>query len=250
MVAALQRSGHHAFVTWLLQSCPKHLFLNAIQNDRFMRLRFIQNNPELRFVTDMGLSAKRECEGDFTPKELIAYNTENLSISDAREIFLSPTKARRIGTSKAAYFVIFLRDPFNNLASRAMRAPPESLQEAARLWADHYTAYKMALAGNSNVPILYNRWLSDPSYRKQIADRFEISSDEMPSTETVRWGNGSSFGTTDHPPATMESRWKRVSNELQYRALFDDAAFRGVASDFLEHYSSEPLEEARKALFG
>jgi len=246
MVNALQRSGHHAFIVWMLENCPRHLFLNCVQDDRFLRPRFVSQRPELRFVNDLDLSIEREDAGDLTPKELIAYNTEGFLIADALSIFRSPAKAGRIGRSRSAFFTVLLRDPFNNLASLATRSRGNSdkLETKVALWLDHFEAFKKGATGaTETVPVLYNRWLRDEAYKRQLAERFGITAGEGPS-EIVQWGGGSSFGDTRIDASEIELRWQRVKDLPVYRNLFRDEAFRAAIVAFKEYYWSPELAAA------
>jgi len=263
MISALQRSGHHAFVDWLLKNCPRHLFLNCVTDERFMRPTFIAGKPEARFVNDLDLSVDRENAGDLTKKELLVYNMESFSVEDAEKVFRSENKVARIGASKQEFFVIWLRDPFNNLASLSRRGKNalirensarrqeriEKLNASCELWANHFQAFKRAVNGTGQyVGICCNQWLADRSFRDQLAARFGISS-EHEASEMVGWGNGSSFshfyeGQAAPTPAELETRWQQVKEIPVYRDLFQNAAFRAAVIEFREFYRSPELDQA------
>jgi len=264
MVNALQRSGHHAFIDWLLLNCPKHLFLNCPRQDKFFRRGFIIGNPEARFLNDLNLSLDREMSGDLTPKELLVYNAENSSTEEALRIFNSEHKLASIGRSKAQFFVVWLRDPFNNFASlckrarRLLRHSPDSswyregvekLNLCCDLWVDHFEAYRAAADGRSGlVPLVYNRWLADPAVRSELADRFGIGS-QRDVVHTVKWGGGSSFsdyfeGQAAPTSKELENRWQAVKDLPFFRELFRRERFRAAVLAFRDHYSSPELDLA------
>jgi len=204
LVNATQRSGHHAFIDWLLRNRSRHLFLNFVKSDNFFRRRFIEARPNLRFVNDLNLSLEREISGDFTHKELIVYNMENCFTREALQVFNSESKKARLGSSRREFFVVWLRDPFNNLASfcqleqrERARSPAEDrrrLQLCSKLWLDHFEMFKTIVNNDKNqerpfVPVLYNQWLDDTELRGQLSGRFGISCDHDMS-EIVRWDGG------------------------------------------------------------
>ena len=267
LVNAMQRSGHHAFIDWILKNQPGHLFLNCVADERFYRPRFIRSNPELRFVNDLNLDLDEELSGNLKLKELLLYNCENYSTDQALEIFNSPKKPRKIGTSKTQIFVVWLRDPFNNFASLAKRsatgpriknpenvkAAIENLSTARDLWIDHFRQFEAATKGETEfVPALYNRWLDDADARIELAQKFGISSDATADT-IVKWGGGSSFtGYSEQESApdksSLEARWEELASNEIYVELFKHDDFRTACLDFLNIYESPQLRNAANRL--
>jgi hypothetical protein len=268
MINALQRSGHHAFVDWLLRNRSSHLFLNCVVDDRFIRPNFIAAKPEARFLNDLNLSVDREAAGNLTKKELLVYNMESYSTEEALSVFRSRNKAKILGPSRKEFLVVWLRDPYNNLASLSSRGKKalrpdhfmyrervERLTACCELWVDHFEAYKRALAGaDSLVAVSYNRWLGDDQYRADLAARFDISSVHE-SSEMVAWGGGSSFvryeeGQAAPTKSELETRWQAVREIDAYRHLFRNERFRTAVIEFREIYRSPDLDRAYAELIG
>lgn len=265
MVNALQRSGHHAFVEWLCLNIPRHLFVNCVTDARIIRPRYIRAKPEDRFKNDLDLDIQANDYGRSTHKSLLMYNTESFPTEEALKIFDDPKKMRRIGPSWNRLYVIWIRDPFNNLASQFQRSlgakpspEPQSenyeaavnaLRMARDIWCDHWQAFKTLPGEREDViGMIYNDWLDSEQTRSEFLSHFDRT-EEARVDYTVPWGNGSSFA--DYQPeqaapdkGSVETRYLQHLDHPEYRALFEHELFRELIEDFLTHYSSDALAHA------
>ncbi|WP_139792354.1 hypothetical protein [Henriciella litoralis] len=271
MVNALQRSGHHAFIEWVCSNVPGHLFLNCVADARMIRPRYIRSNPQDRFKNDLNIDIEADDYGSATPKNLLLYNTESYTTQQALDIFDDPSKESRVGDSKTRRYVIWIRDPFNNLASQFQyaqkalksfeptsdeyQAAINKLKSSREIWCDHWRAYKALPKERSDViGIIYNDWLDNKDLRKSFLALFDRE-DSSDVNYTVQWGGGSSFaaykpGQAAPQKSSLETRYLEHASHPEYRALFEDATFVEHVREFLEHYSSAELNTAAKELLG
>ena len=128
--------------------------------------------------------------------------------------------------------VVILRDPYNLFASRVKHykifdAPYVNEDFVKFNWVDYAQAY---LEGRSDVTfILYNKFVRDVEYRKDIAHQLGIKFSpayDKHSMDKVRKGisKGSSFENRDTGGSEMkiEERWKVYENDDRFKALFTD----------------------------
>jgi hypothetical protein len=253
MVNALQRSGHHAFILEIFQTTERYCFLNCIRDEKVYHRRYILTDPKERFLNDMNLDLGKEISGEKEKKNLIIYNTEMMSTLDARRMFDSPVLQDAVGSSRRRYFVTWLRDPLNNIASlfqtaRRLTAAgklsgPVSLQprlhDARCLWQDHWRLIKQETSSsNEKIGLVFNRWLRDDQYRKAFYDEIDQAMPDRVS-ETSRWGRGSSFsryekGQPAPSPTELESRCDHFIDDPEYQVLFADRQFMIEVDSFFD----------------
>ena len=120
-IMALQRSGHHAIIQWMLANIKgRYCFLNnCIPGKNPFHKEHIMRSMERRFVSNIpDISLEAECNGDHRTKDFLVYNYENRSFDG----ILNPTFAAHrdacVGKSLEQVDIIVLRDPFNNIASK------------------------------------------------------------------------------------------------------------------------------------
>jgi len=148
-VIALQRSGHHAIIQWLLSNINGgYCFLNHCRpgQNPFLK-RFIAANPDKRFVSDIpGISIDEECRGRHIRKQFLIYNYEQCSLDEILDANVVRNHDVFLGTSKTQTNVIIIRDPFNNLASLLKMVSEfqpgikRSLRQSSILWRDYFHA--------------------------------------------------------------------------------------------------------------
>jgi hypothetical protein len=148
-VIALQRSGHHAIIQWLLANIDGgYCFLNHCRpgQNPFLK-QFIAANPEKRFVSNIpGISIDEECGGRHVRKQFLIYNYEQCSLDEILDAAVVGNHDAFLGTSRTQTDVIIIRDPFNNLASLLKMVSEfpagikRSLKLSSILWRDYLVA--------------------------------------------------------------------------------------------------------------
>ncbi len=253
MVNSMQRSAHHAFIMELLGSTDRHCFLNCISDSSLFRRKFIQSNPEKRFINDLNLNLDDEITGNLTPKELLVYSVEMLLTDKALDIFHDEKTKKSAGKSASRFYVTWLRDPINNLASHFNRAKKnaartgdassmkieenEKLKAATEVWVDHWQQVKSQDAG---IGIVANLWWRDDEYRTQIFEKLGLAVPHR-NLKMTQWGGGSSFEGYHVDQAApsiedLESRYELYLDDEDFLAIFRDPEFRNAVEDFFSSF--------------
>lgn len=263
-IAALQRSGHHAIILWLLDSCDERgVFVNLCRpgHDVF-DLERINRKLDYRLVTHKydTYDLSKDCNGKFQHKNLLIYNYENKPLADVFAPEALNKRASLVGNSQNVHNVIILRDPLNALASYYHRNKDRLTLEAFKNWIEMWCNYadaveKGATSEGVKVTVIdYNVWLRDMAQRATIAATYGLKS--APYSEAItKWGNGSSFSqtpTVDH--SDFESRWRIYEDDETYKFLlraprlcdcaetyFSRTKAHDLKSIFLRLTSREPL---------
>lgn len=224
-VAALQRSGHHAIINWIVaNSAGPACFLNDCR---------LNLNPFMTFAGDEGI--------EHTTKNLLIYNYEDRELSELFTLEFMDNRTRWFGKSERSVYVLIMRDPFNNFASKYRWAvngtkwTPET-EWIARVLPGLWKSYAKEFLGLTNfmpapkVFLSYNRWFIDEEYRQEIAGRLELASADKGLTEVARWGPntwGDSFDNLDFDGRALEmkvlERWRYFADDPVFRNLFRDS---------------------------
>jgi LPS sulfotransferase NodH len=233
-IAAIQRSGHHGVINWILSQCDgPALFLNDVHPG---------TNP---FVT-CSIATRVEPPGDpvsvpkgllepFAARACLVHNYEDhplpLVFSDAAET----RHDGWVGQSGERRDVIVLRDPFNTFASR-MRASwmrnrigDENGRAALiALWKQYAQEAlgRSALLRHRPLVILFNRWITELGYRQACAHALGLPfSDRGLRRISAEYG-GSSFdglafdGRSDE--MALDQRWRHYADDPLFCEIFAD----------------------------
>ncbi|MFS8086906.1 MAG: hypothetical protein ACMG6H_14830 [Acidobacteriota bacterium] len=223
-VAALQRSGHHAIINWIRSnSVDAVCFLNNCRPGV---------NPFLMCTEEQRI--------ELQPRKVLIYNYEDRQLEEAFPPEFVDHKTEWFGAKGNSIYVLILRDPFNNFASKyrwAINGTKWTPQmewvtgELPKLW----KSYAKEFLGLTNlmpepkVFINYNRWFTDEKYRVEIAGRLNLNSAERSLREVAKWGPntwGDSFDNLDfegraHEMKVLE-RWRHFADDPIFRQLFND----------------------------
>lgn len=223
-VAALQRSGHHAIINWIsANSAGPVCFLN-----------------NCRPGVDPFLMCTEEQRVELAPRKLLLYNYEDRRLSDAFPSDFVSNKTKWFGEEGNPIYILLLRDPFNNFASKYRWASngtkwtPQMewvVHELPRLWKSYAREF-LSLTDVMPAPkifISYNRWFADEVYRDQLASQLGLVSAEKGLTEVAKWGPntwGDSFDNLEfegraHEMKVLE-RWRYYADDRDFRQLFND----------------------------
>ncbi len=236
-VFALQRSGHHAVMNWVLANTRgRYCFLNDCrpQHPPF-HVERIAKNPDHWLRTNIpDLDYRAEAEGRHAPKDLMIYNYEDRSLAEVETAAFRRHRAAWVGTSARRRDLIIVRDPLNVVASRLKKFLPrvKNRQRWYRrmtmdLWLEHARAALRGPHGFEDPIIInYNHFVADPSARAEAAEALSFEADDA-SLETVStYGGGSSFSGTERPPSVEEltARWRSFEGDPYFRSFFADPA--------------------------
>ncbi|MEO8436084.1 MAG: hypothetical protein ABI596_14380 [Pyrinomonadaceae bacterium] len=232
-VAALQRSGHHAIINWISANAPGSVcFLNNCRPN-----------------TDPFLMCTRDQKSELAFKDHLIYNYEDRRLTEVFKQDFLQHKKKWFGESGSCVYVLVLRDPFNNFASKYRWAingtkwtPPMEwvTRELPGLWksyAKEFLGQTKVLPGPS-VFINYNRWFVDNEYRCEIALRLGLVTAGKGLAEVARWGPntwGDSFDNLDFDGRANEmkvfERWRYFAGDKVFADLFRDPELLSLSED-------------------
>lgn len=156
-VFAARRSGQHAIIGWL-QS------LMRSNHDRI-------NNCSLPY--NFKASSHKRLSSSSIPARALILNYED---KYPRELKRLHDEGKSIVTGiegAETTYVMILRDPFNNLASKRKANPERDLEYAHReleLWKSHAREYLGETCYlPSVIPINFNSWFADAAYRARLS---------------------------------------------------------------------------------
>lgn len=224
-VAALQRSGHHAIINWIVaNSAGPACFLNDCRP---------KLNPFLTCAEDEGI--------ELAAKNLLIYNYEDRELGELFTLEFMDNRTRWFGKSERSIHVLVMRDPFNNFASKYRWAvngtkwTPET-EWITRALPGLWKSYAKEFVGLTNfmpapkVFLNYNRWFTDDKYRDEMASRLELVSTDQGLSEVAKWGPntwGDSFDNMDFDGRALEmkvlERWRCFADDPVFKDLFRDS---------------------------
>src|SRR3954469_1315265 len=174
-LAALRRSGSHAVVHWLLAQLPgRGVFLNSCKPGENPYSSCYRGDSVVRPAGHFDLDRAPE------PKDFLLYNYEDRELSIVFSDAFDAAHDRWVGASGRPFDLLVLRDPWNNLASLLRWARGsvhpislDSVAKAVRLWKGYAREVlgKTTHLRHTPTPVLYNRWVTDPGYREELAGR-------------------------------------------------------------------------------
>lgn len=255
-VCGLQRTGNHALIGWILDSVKgKKCLLNAATpgKDPFLRhsQRELYNISESEFEKD-----KREKS---LKKDLLIYSYEDAPLD---KIFAEKFEEKApdyVGKSESVFNVIILRDPFNLFASRLQWIKRNKFlldigkrgscklnltDEKQRLkLINIWKAYAKEFLGENEIvdenklPINFNKWFAEKSYRKKIADTLQLNKNSN-AQQVTGYGGGSSFDGQNLTLKTIMNNWRWL---FKYQ-LYKNAFIEGQIFDYLRRLFNKPLK--------
>lgn len=241
-VVGLSRSGNHAIINWLLaQMQGRTCFLNCVQP---------KENPfatTRESVAGKGVTCnykpfdlRREMRGEFSAKDWLIYSYEDCFITMVCNQAWESLHDQYVGESKTRTDVVILRDPFNLFASR-LRSSYSGVTPgtAVRIWKQHAKQVlgQRKLFTQPHVAVLYNRWVTDESYRRDLAEQLGLRFSDAGLRRVAATGGGSSFDGL-----RFDGQAQRMSVLDRWQHYIDDPAY-------CEMFDAETLELA-EAIFG
>lgn len=238
LVAALQRSGHHAVINWILAQCdsPKCL-LNHVKPGA---------NPLSTFRKDSTFEGvtPEQLAGPHIPLECLIFNYEDHALPSIFQPAFTDHREHWLGTPRYRRDLLILRDPYNFFASRLKWSygnkypggthslvKPIARDKLVALWKSYARQFIAGLDDTTAmIPISYNRWFMDEDYRRQLAGTLQLSFTDAGLQEVARWGPnlwpGNSFDglNYDGNAQKMEvmDRWRQFLDDELYLSLFRD----------------------------
>jgi len=228
-VFGLQRSGNHGVISWLLQQSETPVvFLNNVTHFTDPYLNFhvgaVPNMVPVSHNDPARIEALRQ-----TPKPLLVYSYENLTLRRLAREPLVPDRDTALGPSRRIRRVLLLRDFFNWAASRIklfeyrkqdVDAVIQNFDRLIMLWlsyAREFSAETGFLQVEDVVRVSYPRWAGDAEYRAYLLGRLGLPLRDNSNRVVPKVGGGSSFDTTtlsgQADKMAVGERWKYLRQD-------------------------------------
>ncbi|MEM0907572.1 MAG: hypothetical protein AAGJ94_09435 [Pseudomonadota bacterium] len=215
-VVATKRSGHHAFVDWVMASLPATTtFFSESFSASMVRAKRTQTGTAIINI-----------EGWLLPTVL-------------------QLEAAQRDTGQSAATIVFLRDPLNMLASLMnRRAQPMVHLSAICRQVFAGLDWTEAAPREGSLRVLYGPWLTDGAYREKVAGALGFTAAPLPETVTPQ-GGGSSFDAANAVDAAGRlarlTRWHQYRQDPMFCAILGHpqinarvlAAYKDAATDLL-----------------
>ena len=233
-VVSTKRSGHHAFIQWLM----------ANGRGRAVHVNNVRVGANIVQAVEHAVEEKATDDGIGEPSSptRVIINFEGVTTRGVAETIASQ---RTLSTDITT--IIFLRDPLNLVASLIQRKTlplkdlvmliRQVLAEKALLGLSQDRMENKTKTQKAPAPfpvdafVFYNAWLTDPAHRAGLAQACGLQSDTLPGTVTPH-GGGSSFDDLEHfgtaDTARLLSRWKAHRDTPAYRAMISHPLVAGI----------------------
>lgn len=226
-VVSTKRSGHHAFIAWMMQHAP-------------WRCVFVNNaviGCDLTTAVQTAIAKAQMADAAMRTGDeplRVIMNFEGVTPQGVAD-----TIAAQRGLSDDIKTVVFLRDPLNVVASLINRknvpvkdlamlirqvAAERTLLSAVRDGQDKGAAedVRITAAVTADTVVFYNPWLTDAAHRGEVARDLGLTASDMVDAVS-QYGGGSSFDAADtygaDDAARLLSRWQAQRDWPIFRAL-------------------------------
>jgi hypothetical protein len=229
-VIGMSRSGNHAIINWILsQADGRTCFLNCVEGktNPFTSARPLHSGLPYQ-ANYREFDWEQEQIGQFSKKDLLLYSYEDNFLGYVCHPLFEQNHDRWVGSSLQRFDILILRDPFNLFASR-LRAgkdlSPISVATAVRIWKQHARECigQSRHLNQSPVLINYNRWVTEPPYRQQLAVKLGLNFTDASINTVHKTAGGSSFDGShyDGHASRMKvlERWKFYQNDPTYQQI-------------------------------
>jgi hypothetical protein len=239
MVAAMHRTGHHAVAVWLLHQLPgiSDFSIKTITQWFF----YIQNNRGASYLANNPLKTgdkEHPDKADFS-SFLKSYHQANSSLTNMvvgthEQVGIKDT-VWACGTSDIfavnCNLVVVLRDFKNWVASCVKMAHRDSQvlkeeilsDETIKLYMDHCKHHHV-LDGNNYI--LFNKWVRDENYRREIAEELGLEFTDAALNQLSPFGGGSSFSSMEHLKTAnamkVNDRYRGMTGNADYEKIIKE----------------------------
>lgn len=254
-LVGLSRSGNHAIINWLLAHMEgRTCFLNCVQpqENPFATVRALGSGPGVACnYRPFDLAGERR--GVFSQKDWLLYSYEDCFITMVCSRCFERRHDEFLGRSQARTDIVILRDPFNLFASR-LRSAYRGVTPltAVRIWKQHARQVlgRQQLFTQPHLSILYNRWVSDTDYRRQLAEKLDLRFSDAKFQRVASTAGGSSFDGLQFDGAahrmSVLDRWQHYIDEPAFLNLFDEELLELSAAIFGELSASAAVRSRLK----
>lgn len=243
-VIATKRSGHHAFIEWIVAHRPgNYAYFNDVRPGRSVSEAVVfESNVE-------GLAADQvSLRGDLHTR-IFSYENRLLD-----QILAPPfsDRAQTLGTSERRAAVLMVRDPINAFASvaKVVELFPESRPDHGAWFGSFVTAWKdhaKEFLGHTSklrqiyapadlLIVSFNEYIRSDTYASEIAQRLGMDgSARLEHLSNFATGGATFFADwNSYSPdvAVLESRWAQLASEDVFLHALRDPDFVALAEEF------------------
>lgn len=229
-VIGMSRSGNHAIINWILEQLRgRYCFLNCAEprTNPFVSARPLNHGP--RHLANYDIDLDAEQQGLFSRKDCLLHSYEDCFLGMLCSRSAVAHHDDWVGPSGRRTDILILRDPFNLFASRRKAGfGSVTPHTARRIWRQHareFLGIRRHL-GPDKVCISYNRWVTDATYRRDVADQLGLEFTDAGFGSIAASAPGSSFDRHRYAHRAHEmrvlQRWRHFADDPEYRAQFDD----------------------------
>lgn len=240
-IVSLARSGHHGIINWIIGQCHgKVCYLNGVKPNRNPYLAY--GDKDLKNITEEEFLSGRKKPNRTLKKDYLLYSYEELPLQDVCTDNFRRNHDKYLGRSLKKIDILVLRDPYNYFASRLKleglglynpNIPVKLTNKKSReALTDLWLQYAREYLGESNnlknnkVVINFNKWVSDKSYRKELAMRLGLKFSDRSMNKLTKSGPGSSFDklkyANDAGKMKVLERWEVLKDYPFYREIFEN----------------------------
>jgi len=240
-IVSLARSGHHGIINWIIGQCHgKVCYLNGVKPNRNPYLTYVGKN--LKNISEKQFSVDKEKENKTLKKDYLIYSYEELPLEEIFPNDSGHDHDKYVGKSSKKFDILILRDPYNYFASRLkleemglydpnirIKLTNKASREIlVKLWLQYAKEYlgETAYLKNNKIVINFDKWVSDKSYRQELAKKLNLKFSDVMMNKITKSGPGSSFDklkyADDGGKMKVLERWKVMKDYPFYRSIFED----------------------------
>lgn len=242
----MSRSGNHAIVNWFLAQLQGHYcFLNCAEpkTNPFVTARPLDAHGCTYQVNYAGFDLQAEQQGSFTRKDYLLHSYEDCFLGMVNSPAFEENHDCYVGSSGERIDILILRDPFNLFASRIKSGFYRHRQRkdsngrrrvtrptGLRIWKQHARqVLGRDYLRQPFVPVLFNRWATDPTYRRELAENLGFTFSDDGFRRVARVGGGSSFDGLSYATRAQDMgllhRWRHFADDPAFWNVFDEEVF-------------------------
>ncbi|WP_299546534.1 hypothetical protein [uncultured Tateyamaria sp.] len=216
-VYGMRRSGNHALIDWIMRNTAGGgLFLNNCKpgRDPVATSRGITAYSGGEELDLADWSSKIAAVGD-APVTLVSYE-DRMPPVDRKPLYAAPETCVIIYRSFLHWAASLLR----KIQGNPGYGPVERMRVMMNAVATYGTMLER-VQDEDTVPLLYDRWNAEDSYRTEIAARLDLPGRDLGKGQMQRYGGGSSFQGKSAVPETLDTdkRASQMADDLEYQLI-------------------------------
>jgi len=229
-ILGLMRSGNHALINWIMnQTTERSCFFNNInlRKNPFVSLVEEKKLQEAYKLLNKGKKVYNfveESQGNFEQKDYFIYSLEDPNFPAFLNSPFFKSRKPFVGKARVFYFILILRDIFNNFASR-MKNRRNCNQNIISTWLNLAKEF----VGETNflspkICVNFNEFFTDVKVRKKLASELGLKFDDKGIQNILpQYGGGSSFDGIKYQGKIFEmkvnERWRHYANIPLFKSL-------------------------------